>query len=310
MSREALQEYHIGPGDVLVVRVFQLLELDREAVLTVEVGRHGEIYLPLLNDVPVSGMTVAQIEKDLTYRLGSEFIRDPKVSVSVKQHDSKHILVQGHVSRPGRVALTNDRTTLLDVIAKTGGLRPNPAPNIEIIRGGIQTNSLPLGTDSYRRRQLVPIVKLYAEGGEQINPVVQPGDLVQVYAGSEGYVYLSGEVTQQGAKPFRRPMNILQAVSVAGGVTDIAQQDKVKLIRLTPEGEERVITIDLQKIRKGQERNLVLAQNDTIMIPIDPVKKFFHDVVSLIQTGVRAGVDMSYDAGQEMGFPGNTGTGY
>ena len=74
-------------------------------------------------------------------------------------------------------------------------------------------------------------------------------------------------------------------------------------------GAKKVITVDLQKIRKGQERNLVLAQNDTIVVPVDPVKKFFDDVFSLIHTGVRAGVDMSYDAGEQMGFPGSTTSG-
>lgn len=302
----ALNEYHIGPGDVLTVQVFQLVELEREAVLTVEVDEDGAIYLPLLNDVPVAGMTVAQVKKDLIHRLGSEFIRDPKVDVSIKRHGSKQVLVQGHVGRPGHVLLRNDSATLMDVIAQAGGIKPVAAPNIEILRGQTARASRGKVDAAYGRRQLVPVVKLYAEGPEQVNPVIMPGDVVQIRAGSEGYVYVSGAVKSRGAKPFRRPMNIIQALTMAGGATNIAQDDKVKLIRRTPQGQENVIIVDLQKIRKGQERNLVLAQNDTIVVPTDPVKKFFDDAMGLLQAGVRAGVDVTYDAGSDMGIPDGT----
>ena len=47
----------------------------------------------------------------------------------------------------------------------------------------------------------------------------------------------------------------------------------------------------------------MLAQNDIIMIPTDPLKKFFDDLDNLIKRGVNTGVNVTYDAGTEMGIP-------
>lgn len=305
MSAEALKVYHIGPGDRLMVKIFQLTQLDREDVLNVEVDGHGGIYLPLLNHVQVAGMTAEGVQKDLVTRLGSEFIRAPKVNVSVTRYGSKHVMVEGYVGRPGLIPLDTDETTLLQVIAKAGGIRQNAAPNIEVVRGGMQNDFALDMKQTHRNRLWVPVVKLYAPAGEQVNPVIRPGDLVRAYAGSEGVVYMSGEVKNQGPKTYRRSMNIMQAVTVAGGVTNIAKQNKVKVIRTTPEGEEKVIIVDLVKIRKGQQPNLILAQNDMIIVPVDPVAKFFDDAFSLLQASVRTGVDMTYNAAADVGITGS-----
>ena len=84
--------YHIGVGDVLEVKVNQLLELNREEKLLLEVDRSGQIYLPLLNHVKVASLTTEQVRRELLRRLGREYIRDPKVDVSIKHYNSKKVM--------------------------------------------------------------------------------------------------------------------------------------------------------------------------------------------------------------------------
>ena len=302
--------YHIGVGDLVQISINQLLEPDRQEVLVCEVDHMGNVYLPVLSEVPASGMTPQQLQEQLIGRLAQQFIRNPQVDVSMKDCRSKKVLVLGNVRRPGPVALQTDVTSLLKVIGSAGGIGNDSAPDIEILRGAYGPSGAAGGSDlsgSAYQRELVPISTLFAEDGVRVDPVIYPGDVVKVQTGTDGYVYLSGEVTQPGAKPFRRPLSILQAVSTAGGLTKNAKDKECKIIRLDANGEEKVIIVDLPKVHKGQERNFILARNDTIIVPIDPVKKFFNDLDSLFKRGIATGVRLQYDAGSEMGIPSSGG---
>ena len=61
------------------------------------------------------------------------------------------------------------------------------------------------------------------------------------------------------------------------------------------------------QIQKGKNRNIELAQNDTIYLPINKTKKFWADVDNFFQRGVRAGVDFTYNAATDAGIPHGTG---
>lgn len=311
--------YHIGAGDVLEVRIQQLMDPEEESVQRVTVNQQGQIYLPVLNMVTASGSSVAQLRQDLTQRLGKEYIRNPEVDVRIVTYRSKEVIVLGMVQRPGSVFLQTDNAALLDVIGLAGGIQNEAAPNIEILRGAFNPGSahnqnLTMSTweqpslQGNFKRDIVPVSRLFAEDGSQINPIIYPGDVVKLRNATEGFIYVSGQVWQPGAKPYRRPLTVLQAISVAGGFNKIAEERECKIIRQTPEGEELVFYVDYSKIESGEHRNVELAQNDLVMVPINPKKKFWNDVASLFHTGIRSGVDMSYNAASDMGIP-NNGTG-
>ncbi len=305
------EEYHLGPDDVLEIKIFQLLEPDEEAVLNTKVDRQGCISLPMLNQIQVSGMTCQQLQQELLNRLGSNYIRNPRVSVALKENGSKKVMVLGCVKKPGPVMLGSDSATLMDVITIAGGIQNTAAPHIEILRGafdpaaGLPTpaeNGWSNGTFAYAR-ELVPISQLFAEDATPLNPLIYPGDVVSVPNGEDGYIYISGEVAQPGTKTYRRPLSVLQAITSAGGATNIAAEKKCRILRQTPDGREKVVLVDLAKIRDGQAPNLLMARNDTIIVPVDPVKKFFDDIDKMFRRGVAAGVDVTYDAGTHMGIP-------
>ncbi len=315
MDSEAASAYRIGSGDVLTINVYQLTDLEKETVLNLQVDPSGQIYMPLLNHVDAVGKTTDELKNHLTTMLARDYIRDPRVAVSVKSYASKQILVLGNVTRPGPMALESNQASLLDVIGRAGGIRYGAGPNVEILRGAYTQDTAKntktsgsvtfSGEKMLQNRELVPISQLFAEAGELLNPIIYPGDIVSVPSDSDGFVYLLGEFENPGAKINRKPMRLLQAVSVGGGTTKIAKQKDCKIIRRTPEGAEKVIYVNLEDIRSGDQEDIILACNDTIVIPVDPVKKFFDDLDKLLIRGVRTGVDVTYDAGEKWGFPGN-----
>lgn len=107
--------YVIGTDDVLAVVFWELPSHGAE----VAVRPDGKITLPLLNDVQAAGLTPDQLRASIT-TASAKFIRDPNVSVIVKQINSRKVFVTGQVAKPGPYSLTAP-TTVLQMLALAGG---------------------------------------------------------------------------------------------------------------------------------------------------------------------------------------------
>jgi polysaccharide export outer membrane protein len=81
-------------------------------------------------------------------------------------------------------------------------------------------------------------------------------------------IFISGNVTKPGVYDAKREINILQAISMAGGFTEWAKKNKIKVFRKHG-GEERVIKINYNKIISGKnpEMNIPLQPGDSIVVP-------------------------------------------
>lgn len=124
-----ISDYVVGEGDVLRINVWKEPEVSQ----TVIVRPDGKVSLPLINDVPVSGMTPSAIQVMLTTRL-EPFIRNPKVTVSVMEIRSKLVYIMGQVARPGSVPILTPMT-VMQLLANAGGFTPFAnRKNITVIR--------------------------------------------------------------------------------------------------------------------------------------------------------------------------------
>jgi polysaccharide export outer membrane protein len=115
--RDFRDSYRLGPGDVIAVRIDRHPEdsLDRAVV-----SPFGDIYHPLLGNVPVAGKTLSQLEERLAMSL-SEYIREPRVVLSLLEANSAKVGVLGQVKEPG-VKVMARPMRVLDAIALAGGL--------------------------------------------------------------------------------------------------------------------------------------------------------------------------------------------
>ncbi|HZI57364.1 MAG TPA: polysaccharide biosynthesis/export family protein [Verrucomicrobiae bacterium] len=110
--------YVVGDSDVLHVNVWKEPEVSQ----TVVVRTDGNISLPLINEVKVSGLTPLQIQDLVAERLKG-FLNNPQVTVTVADIRSKRAFITGEVTRPGTYSL-NAQTTVLQLIAQAGGFTP------------------------------------------------------------------------------------------------------------------------------------------------------------------------------------------
>ena len=120
--------YLIGPLDVLEVSVFKVPELSK----AVQVADAGTINLPLVGEIPASGRTAQEIERDLTTRLGAKYLQKPQVTVFIKEYNSQRVTVEGAVRKPG-VFPFSGRSSLLQAIAMAEGVETSRAASEVIV---------------------------------------------------------------------------------------------------------------------------------------------------------------------------------
>ena len=112
-------DYRIGPSDQLDVNVYDIPDLSR----SVQVDAGGKIMLPLVGEVDAQGQTAQQLSGAIATDLKQRYVKNPLVTVVVKDAASARVTVDGAVVAPGTYRLAGP-TTLLQAVALARG--PNP----------------------------------------------------------------------------------------------------------------------------------------------------------------------------------------
>jgi len=151
--------YSLGPHDVIEISVFGVPELSGQ----LEVSDSGNIQLPLLGETRAAGHTVESLQRDLTAKLGADYLQNPQVRVTVKEFKSRIVTVSGHIKNPGVYPLTGD-TTLLQIVAIAGGFQEASDSTVLVLRH----------TGGKRMAARFDVSRI--ETGRAEDPLVQPGD--------------------------------------------------------------------------------------------------------------------------------------
>ncbi len=154
----------LAPGDVLEVQVFQ----DKALSSTHMVGNDGGISFPLLGKLVVRGLTPNQVADLIRTKLAEGYIRDPVVSVLLKESNSKKIFVFGQVRAPGTFPY-DDNMTVVQAITLAGGFSDIADKDKTYV------TRLQEGAE---RKYTIPISKIL--DGRRRNFPLRPGDIVFV----------------------------------------------------------------------------------------------------------------------------------
>lgn len=109
-------DYRLAPNDMVEVEVFGVPDLKR----SVRVNFAGAVNLPLVGMVLVQGLTGEQAEKKIAEAYAEKYLKDPQVSLFIKEFTTSRITVEGAVNKPGIYPVTST-LTLLRVMALVGG---------------------------------------------------------------------------------------------------------------------------------------------------------------------------------------------
>jgi len=154
--------YALGEGDVVEIKVFR--EPDFTGVY--RISEAGTIDFPLIGKVNVDGRTASKVAEEIRTRLAAGYLKQPQVTVFVRETKSQKIHVLGEVNKPGTFVYEAGMT-VIQAVTDAGGFARLASPNsVRITRSGID------------RKFVVRVGDI--RNGNAPNFKLQPGDIVFV----------------------------------------------------------------------------------------------------------------------------------
>jgi polysaccharide biosynthesis/export protein len=292
-ASSAAEDYRIGPQDLLEISVFEAPELNS----TVRVSARGEISLPLVGAVQASNLTPKALEFVLQELLRRSYMKDPHVSVFMKDMQSHPVSVFGAVKKPGVFQIDGPKS-LVEILSMAEGLAEDAGDTVIVMRGArlsgtekaavdspspngksdVPTNASSASGDQGGGATVESSLKNLLESGDpRYNVIVYPGDVVKVTRA--GVVYVEGGVKKPGGFMLKTNENIsvLQAVALAEGLTRTAAGGRARIMRTDETtGTRTEIPIDLDKILAGGITDPLLRPRDIVFVPNSTGKSVFY----------------------------------
>jgi polysaccharide export outer membrane protein len=275
-TRPSLQrsEYHVGQDDLLEIVVFEIPELG----ITTRVAASGHVSLPLIGPVQVSGMTTQELATEVEESLRANYIRDPHVTVLIREYASQPVPILGAVNAPGIYQMKGQKR-LLEMLSMAQGLNEEPGSTIQVIRAPSGSPSED-GTVPPSESISISIEELLEQGKTELNIPIYAGDVINVL--QAGSVFVVGEALAPGQKVLRngRNVTVTQAVALAGGFTLDARRDESLIIRVHLDGSREEIPVgDANKILRGEVPDVVMLPNDILWVPPNKAKPILRRVL-------------------------------
>jgi len=122
----------LSANDVIAVTVYQEEDLATKTII----DKNGMVMLPLLGQVKISGMTVADATSRIQELYNKDYLVNPQVNLIVEHFAERHFAVLGQVQKPGNIEFPqNESVSLLEAIAMAGGYtRLGSASKVDVSR--------------------------------------------------------------------------------------------------------------------------------------------------------------------------------
>lgn len=112
----ATAPYHVGPFDKLTIAVFGVPELSGDY----QVDAAGALAVPMIGNVEAAGKTPAELSALIGARLRGAYVRNPQVTVNVKEATSQVFTVDGQVTQPGSYPVIGSMSLMRAVAVAKG----------------------------------------------------------------------------------------------------------------------------------------------------------------------------------------------
>jgi polysaccharide biosynthesis/export protein len=246
----------LGVGDLVEVGVYNVPELTTKA----RVSSKGEIYLPLIDYVHVSGLTAEEGEGLIQKRLSDGgFVKNPHVTLFVDQYASQGASMLGEVVRPGVYPVPGQQR-LFDLISAAGGFTEKAGRSITVTH-----------RDQPDKPITIPLPRNVTDNPESNIPV-SPGDTIIVRKAD--LVYVVGEVGRpSGFLMDSGHLTVLQAIALAGGPTRTANLGSARIIHRGPEGISET-PVELKKILRAKAPDVTMQADDILFVPTSATRAF------------------------------------
>jgi len=249
-------DYVIGPGDEILIRIWGKIDLDGRYA----VDRNGQISIPKIGIVDIAGLHFDQLDGHIRSAV-SAFYRDFEMNVTLGRLRSIQIYVIGSARQPG-VYTVSSLSTLVNALFASGG----PSAT-----GSMRRIQLRRGNQSIAEFDLYDLLR---DGDKSHDRQLLPGDVIYIpTAGPQVAVF--GSVNEPGIYELKEGSSVDSVLHAAGGLTALAEVDKVLLERVEGHRTRRVDEFALDTA--GLQRRTA----DGDLLRILPLSPQFENSVSL-----------------------------
>jgi polysaccharide biosynthesis/export protein len=267
LSGSAPANYVLGPDDEIVIQALHVAEISDKPF---RIDSAGHITVPMIGRVQAKGLTVSQLEAELTSRLAS-FIREPEVTVRIAEFKSQPVSVLGAVKTPGVYHLRG-RITLMEVLSAAGGLEPEAGGKVNITRqsdcGALPVANArkdPSGNFTVGEVNLKPLLDAQDPAN---NFRICANDVIVVPRAK--LIYVIGEVRKPGGFVLRdkETVSLLEAISMSEGLTRTAGPKNARILRAQAgQTQRQEIHVNLNEVLNGKAEDLKLRPDDILFVP-------------------------------------------
>jgi polysaccharide export outer membrane protein len=260
-------DYIIGAEDLIEINVYQVDELTR----TVRISSSGFIKLPLAGKINVSGLTVPELETEISKRL-QRYLQEPMVSVFIKEYRSQSITVLGAVKKP-QVYIVTRQKSLIDILSISGGLT-NHAGDICYVRRGSETI-------------IINVRDLLIGGNMMLNIPVFSGDIIHIPIG--GILFVDGSVKAPGSFSMKGTVTLTQAIAMAQGFKYEAKRDQIRVYRDSGKDAREIIDVDYDAILAKESPDIILKDKDIVIVESSSAKRLWSGFIESVSGAVSLG---------------------
>jgi protein involved in polysaccharide export with SLBB domain len=249
-------DYIIGPGDELQVRIWGQVEADLRAI----VDRSGQIYIPQVGQISVAGIHYGDLEQHLKREI-SKIFRNFNITANVGRLRSIQVLVVGNARYPGTYTISS-LSTLVNAIFASGGPAPQGSlRHIQVRRDGATITDF----DFY---------DLLIKGDKSKDVRLLPGDVL--YFPHVGpLVAISGSVNTPAIYEMKDNSSLNDLIEVAGDLSTVADTSKITIDRLVDHQSRKTLEFPYDE----QSRALPLKDGD--IVRVFSIVSRFEDTVTL-----------------------------
>jgi protein involved in polysaccharide export with SLBB domain len=216
--------YVIGPGDELLLRAWGSITF----YLRETVDRSGNIYIPHVGQIQVSGIAFSEIRGYLTTRISSEF-KKFELNVEMGQLRAIQVFVVGRTRRPGSYTVSSLSSLVNTLFVSGGPSNAGSMRRIQVRRGPSSVTDLDL-------------YELLLNGDKSRDATLLPGDVVYIPPAGPR-VAVTGSISQPAIYEIVSGETVGDALRMAGGLTQLAALSSGELERIDARGMRHVIEI-------------------------------------------------------------------
>ncbi len=240
-------DYKLGPGDEVKVIIWS--ELGDQTVYDMQINPEGQIYIPILGVIPVSGLTVKKLEENVVGKLSEKF-KHFRGQATLTKVRTIQVFVTGEVEKPGAMVVSGLSTAFATLYQAGGPTRKGTMRNINIISS----------EGNYKK---IDLYDYFLTGNRKQDVPVANGDTIFVPIASSR-VMASGMVARPAIYEIDKNTNLSDLIDMAGGALPSAYAARVSVVRWDGLNNRKAFDIPLRN--QLELKTFILRDGDEVKI--------------------------------------------